>query len=883
MGWFRSIIITFICLYLAACTSTTTPFSRDDSQYITQQQAHHRASRVSNVQYFIQLTADGSEHFRSKNKIEFDLADTQSPLSIDIHQAQIDSLKINGHWLYPKYNGSYLKINPKMLVTGHNTIEVSFTREHSTNGEGWHRFKDPIDQQVYLYSHFEPAAAQQVFALFDQPDIKAKFQLSVTVPKTWQVVSATREISITPSVNNPQMNTWQFPATKTLSPYNFSVHAGPYQVWQDGSGKYPLRLFARQSVAKQVTPETWFSYTQRGLTFFEDYFGIDYPFQKYDQLLVPEFLYGAMENAAAITFSEQRFLPHGPATQEQLQRTASVIMHEMAHQWFGNLVTMKWWNGLWLNESFASFMGILATAEATEFTHAWRTFYSKGKRKAYLLDSRVTTHPIETPVPSTKNAFDNIDAITYAKGSAVLAQLNHFIGTEVFRQGVHNYLKKFSYQNAELNDFINSLGEAAKRDLSGWSQDWLYQAGVNTVSVEWQCRNQQIAALKLVQTAPDQIMPLREQSIQLALFKEGRREMHLSNLVAVSYADEVTEVPSLIGTPCPDLIYPNYQDWGYLKVALDKKSFTTAQRNLSKFKDPLLRSMLWLSLWDSVEAGELTLQQYLGSIFVNAPQETDATILKQITQRMLNAKDLLAYMQPSQRNYANKAVKGMQQMSLRKVMESWQSPPIQRLWFETYIALASNMDSLHHLKQLLVGELQIAGLSIDQSLRWKIIKQLNRYATLSSRQLLRQEKERDPSNQGRQQAIAADVLRPEAKNKRDWFNRVQQNSLPFADARIVMAHLYPAEQRLLSKATTEQRLNDWLQLDATNGPVFMRAYSQHLVPKHCNHANIQAINQQLEKQTPQQALSVLSHRALLEAKQDDEICVSIKQNMHFTK
>jgi len=325
---------------------------------------------------------------------------------------------------------------------------------------------------VYTYSHFEPAAAHQMFAVFDQPDLKATYQVTATAPADWHVVSTTRESKIE---DLGALRRWTFPTTKKLSPYNFSLHAGPYKVWEDKSGKYPMRLFARQSVAAQVTPEDWFRYTKDGLVFFDQYFGIPYQFEKYDQLLVPDFLYGAMENAGAITFAEGRFLHKAKMTDAQRQSLASVIMHEMAHQWFGDLVTMQWWNGLWLNESFASFMGTLATAEATEFKDAWQAFYSGGKQAAYAQDQKVTTHPIEVPVASTANAFDNIDAITYSKGASTLAQLRHLLGAEVFRKGVHNYLAKYSYQNAKLEDFIGSLGEAAGHDLSQWTQDWLYR------------------------------------------------------------------------------------------------------------------------------------------------------------------------------------------------------------------------------------------------------------------------------------------------------------------------------------------------------------------------------------------------------------------------
>ncbi|WP_295992652.1 M1 family aminopeptidase [Rugamonas sp.] len=440
---------------------------RAANSYLSQADAAARSARVSNVDYVLQFALTGKESFSGTSELHFDLNDAAAALTIDLDKADITALTVNGKSVAPQYNGWFLTIAPQDLRQGRNVVAVSYTRLHSTNGEGLHRMVDPADGKVYTYSHFEPAAAHQMFALFDQPDLKASYQITVTAPPDWTVISAKRETSVTPAGD---FKRWTFPATKKLSPYNFSMHAGPYKVWEDDSGKYPMRLFARQSVAAQIAPQLWFNYTKAGLAFFDDYFGVPYQWEKYDQLLVPDFLYGAMENSAAITFAEGGFLHSEAMTTAQSASLAGVIMHEMAHQWFGDLVTMKWWNGLWLNESFASFMGTLGTAESTEFKNEWQHFYSTRKQQAYAADQRVTTHPIEVAVPSTANAFDNIDAITYSKGASTLMQLRHLLGADVFREGVHNYLVKYAYQNATLDDFIGSLGEAAHRDLGPWTQ-----------------------------------------------------------------------------------------------------------------------------------------------------------------------------------------------------------------------------------------------------------------------------------------------------------------------------------------------------------------------------------------------------------------------------
>lgn len=875
MNLFKASLIALTCSALMSCAtqSTLNTGPRDASPYISQYQASLRSQVISDVHYALDFQLTGEAEFTASTKVTFNLSEVPKQLSLDLNKAQIKRFVINGTAVYPNYNGAYISLNTRLLTSGENTVEVLFTRAHSTNGEGLHRFQDPVDGKVYLYSHFEPAAAQQMFAVFDQPDIKANYQITVTAPKDWQVISAMRETNITPV---GAFNRWEFPQTPKLSPYNFSMHAGPYHMWQDNSGRYPMRLFARESVASQVTPQDWFTYTKQGLTFFDNYFGIPYPFKKYDQILVPDFLYGAMENAGAVTFAEDHFLHKAAMTAEQKQSLAGVIMHEMAHQWFGDLVTMKWWNGLWLNESFASFMGTLATQEATEFTNAWRSFYAQGKQRAYEQDSLVTTHPIEVPVATTQNAFDNIDAITYQKGASTLKQLRHLLGDMVFRRGVSNYLKQYSYQNAELDDFINSLGQAAGRDLKVWTQQWLYSAGVNTIKAEYRCDGNRISEFSLLQLPASAELPtLREQKVQIALFTQGRFDLRNDITVPVTYKGERTEVKQLVGERCPDLVYPNFDDWGFVKVELDDKSFTTAKQQLSNVSDPLLRSMLWQSLWDSVREGNLSLDQYLSTVFVNAPAETDYTIVGQIISSLLRSKEYLAQIAPIQQNYAENAVKGLAQMSLRKTMESKDDTDFQRRWFNAYIQLASDRDSLRHLAQLLDGTSKIKGLTLDQDLRWSIITQLNRYDFPNAQQRLTKEAAKDNSDSGEKAALAAQVIRPEAAAKRRWLSKVHSDTLPFAKQRIVMEHLYPAEQKLLNAATAEERLASLVDMDK-KGPVFMRSYSKNLIPTDCNYTSIAALDKVLDSQT---GLSNLGRRALLETRQAEQRCVLIKNKM----
>ncbi|MGX4640150.1 aminopeptidase N [Massilia sp. SYSU DXS3249] len=856
--------------------------ARAENAYLSQQDAAARAARVSNVDYALEFTLTGKESFSGVTTASFDLADTGSPLTIDLDKATVKSVTVNGKTVQAKYNNWFVTIAANDLVKGRNTVVIAYERLHSTNGEGLHRMVDPVDGRVYTYSHFEPAAAHQMFAVFDQPDLKATYQVTALAPADWHVVTTTRETGIE---NAGAMRRWTFPTTKKLSPYNFSLHAGPYKVWEDKSGKYPMRLFARQSVAAQVTPEDWFRYTKQGLAFFDDYFGIPYPFEKYDQLLVPDFLYGAMENAGAITFAEARFLHKAKMTDAQRLSLASVIMHEMAHQWFGDLVTMQWWNGLWLNESFASFMGTLATAEATEFKDAWQNFYSTGKQAAYVQDQKVTTHPIEVPVPSTLNAFDNIDAITYSKGASTLVQLRHLLGPDTFRKGVHNYLTKYSYRNAKLEDFIGSLGQAAGRDLSGWTREWLYEPGVNTIAANFTCKggaNGKISAFTLQQTAPSRALPtLREQRVQVATFTLVGGKLTPLQTVPVTYKGATTRVPGLVGSACPDLVYPNYQDWGFVKVQLDKRSFETARGNLAKVDDALLRTMLWQSLWDGVRDGKLPLDEFIKTALVNAPQEKDYTLLGDVLGKVAMAREYLDLM-GDKSAWATRTRAALEDMAWNGVLSSKGNDNFQRRWFGSYVSLANTPAALDRLAAIVDGNAPVEGLAINQDLRWAIIRQLNRYDHAGAAARIDAELKRDNSDAGQAAALAASVSRPDPKVKAQWLGTVEdlQTKLPFSKVRTAMNSLYPAEQNALGEQTAAKRLAQLPSLDKAAGPVYMRAYAGSLIPASCTPASVKRLDAAVAQMKD---LSAGTRRALLDAQQEDQRCVTIKGAMTAAK
>jgi len=868
----RAAALAVASVFLAGAGIGANAFAADspraENQFLSQQDAAARSARVSKVAYVLDFTLTGKESFAATTRVQFDLKDNASALTLDLDKATIKKLVVNGKEVQPQYNQWFITLAAADLVAGRNTVTVDYERLHSTNGEGLHRMVDPVDGRVYTYSHFEPAAAHQMFALFDQPDLKATYQVNVSAPADWSVVSTTRESKVEDAGASRH---WTFPVSKILSPYNFSLHAGPYKVWEDKSGKYPMRLFARQSVAAQVQPEEWFKYTKAGLAWFDEYFGVPYQYEKYDQLLVPDFLYGAMENAGAITFAEHGFLHKDAMTASQRHSLASVIMHEMAHQWFGDLVTMQWWNGLWLNESFASFMGTLGTSQATEFKEsAWQYFYSQGKAAAYVQDQQVTTHPIEVPVATTGNAFDNIDAITYSKGASTLKQLRHLLGEETFRKGVHNYLVKYQWKNARLDDFIGSLAEAAGRDLSQWTQEWLYQPGVNTVTANYRCAGGKISSFSLQQSAGTQYPVLREQRVQLALMN---RQMKIDKVLAVTYKGADTAVPELKGAACPDLVYPNYQDWGFVKAKLDQRSFATARKSISKVDDPLLRTMLWHSLWDGVRDGELPLNEFVRTVLNNAPAEKDYVLLGDVLGKTHYARRYLDKMNPDAA-YVRKTAAALEQMAWKGAQSN--TGDFQRRWFASYVEFSTTPEAQKRLAAVLDGSVKVAGLNVSQDLRWTIIQRLNSVGYAGAEALLAAEKEKDKSDTGLASALAAAVVRPDPKVKAEWLGQISdtRTKLPFNRLRTVMETLYPAAQGRLAEQSAAQRLSQLPLLDKEAGPVFMRSYGASMIPTSCTSESVQRLATAAEQYKD---LSAGTRRALLVTQQEDQRCVTIRK------
>ncbi len=639
------------------------------------------------------------------------------------------------------------------------------------------------------------------------------------------------------------------------------------------AGDIPLRLFARNAVADYVDTEEWFEPTRKSFDFFQRYFDIPYPFGKYDQVIVPDFNAGAMENVAAVTFSE-RYLSRGVRSTAQKRSLASVIAHEMAHMWFGDLVTMDWWDGLWLNESFATYMANLALEASGDFDNVWDSYYTGNKLWAYETDELVTTHAIQLEVPTTADAFTNFDGITYGKGGSVLQQLPYLIGAENFRLGVSNYLKRHSWGNTRLQDFVGALAEASGQDLTQWQQQWLYSSGLNTVQADFRCENGLLSSLRLLQDVPGTASAdklLRTQRTQVGLYRYTDGTMVAGSVLPVTYSGAVTWIPEAVGQPCPDLVLPNEADWAYMKIRLDPVSQQTARTRINSITNPTTRLMLWQSLWDSVLDANLKTSDYVGFVLQNAAAEQDDNVLRHLTGTLGSA---FAYLTAFGGHDALR--RDIETFVREQALAAAPGSDVQKVWFDTLLARSFTPAGLDYLVELLDGKTSLEGLPLDQDRRWLIVRALSRYQHAGHAARLEAERQRDPSDQGVNMALAAEAMRPDAAIKQQWLDVLldSPDSYKLATLRTVMAVLYPAEQAALAEASAGRILAAIPTLNSSASQEFLGEFTGYLSTATCSEASTARLAQANRDFAGMQPLVV---KSFLIHQQDDLRCLRMKQ------
>jgi aminopeptidase N len=742
---------------------------------LTRVEAAERASLVATQSYDVHLDlTDPGTTFRSTTTARFTATPGTSTF-IDAVTREVHSVTLNGKELDPAEVADGVRIQLPDLAA-ENVLVVDATVDYSTTGEGLHRFVDPEDGEVYLYSQFEVPDTRRMFTVFEQPDLKATFAFTVDTPAHWDAIS--NQPTPEPTTLETGTKRFTFTATPRLSPYVTALVAGPYvatrsEVTSSDGRTIPLGVFTRKSLAKYMDPENVFEVTRQGFEFFEEQFGTPYPFEKYDQLFVPEFNAGAMENAGCVTILED-YVFRSKVTGALIERRAITVLHELAHMWFGDLVTMKWWNDLWLNESFAEFMSHLAADANTKFTTAWTTFSSVEKSWAYAQDQLPSTHPIKAEIRDLEDVQVNFDGITYAKGASVLRQLVAWVGQEEFMAGVRQYFSKHAYGNTELRDLMVELEASSGRDLAQWSQQWLESAGVNVLRpvVETDADGI-ITAFAVAQEAPAEHPILRAQHIGVGFYDldaEGR--LVRTHRVDLDIDGASTEVADLVGRERPDLILVNDGDLGYAKLRLDPASLDFAIRHLRDFEDSLARALVWGAAWDATRDGEIPARAYVDLVLNNIGAETEPSVVRTQLNQLSTA--LGRYVAAE----AADATSGRAAQRLWELAQQAEAGSDNQFQFVMkFSALASTAAHLDVVAALRSGDTALDGLDIDDDLSWELLISLvagGRSGVAEIDEALAA----DPSSSGELAATVARAAVPTAEAKAAaWASVVQQDTL----------------------------------------------------------------------------------------------------------
>jgi aminopeptidase N len=693
---------------------------------LTRIEAQQRKSliAVSGYEVALDLTT-GDETFLSTTTVRFE-ATAGASTFIDAFTRTVHSVTLNGTALDAAKVSDGVRIQLDNLAAS-NVLTVVADVEYTNTGEGLHRFVDPVDGEVYLYTQFEVPDSRRVFAVFEQPDLKATFAFTVTAPSAWAVVSnsPTPTPAAGPSTSSgTATSTWTFAPTPILSSYVTALIAGPYRsvhselTSRDGR-TVPLGIYVRDSLAEYLDADYIFEKTRQGFAYYEEKFDFAYPFEKYDQLFVPEFNAGAMENAGAITFTET-YVFRSKVTDAIKERRVVTILHELAHMWFGDLVTMKWWNDLWLNESFAEWASTIATAEATEWTEAWTTFQAMEKSWAYRQDQLPSTHPVVATINDLEDVQVNFDGITYAKGGSVIKQLVAWVGRDAFFSGVAAYLKKHAWGNAELSDLLAELEITSGRDLSSWSEKWLETAGVNTLrpAIET-AADGTITSFAVLQSAPEDYPTIRPHRLAIGFYDLVGGALVRVHRVEIDADGASTPVPELVGLAKPALVLVNDDDLAYAKIRLDDASLAVAIEHLSAIENPLARSLVWGAAWDATRDAELKASDYVRLVLSNIATETESTTIRTTLAQLGTA--IRFYVNPAHRTAAIAEV-GDALWALAQSAEAGSDAQFQ---FVKYFAnLASTPGHVAALQGLLDGSIGLGGLTIDTDLGWELLEGL---------------------------------------------------------------------------------------------------------------------------------------------------------------
>ena len=757
---------------------------------LTRVEARERASVVATRSYEVELDlTTGPEAFRAVTTVRFAGTPGASTF-IDLIAREVVSVDLNGASLDPAEVFADSRIALPQLAA-ENVLTIVSDQLYTNTGEGLHRFVDPADGEVYLYSQFEVPDSRRMFAVFEQPDLKATFRFTVTAPARWQVISnqPTPEAVPVGGRDDEAAAVWAFEPTPVMSSYITALIAGPYREVRSeltsADGRViPLGVFCRASLFDYLDADYIFDKTREGFEFFEREFDYPYPFDKYDQIVAPDFNMGAMENVGAVTFTEA-YVFRSQVTDAMRERRVVTILHELAHMWFGDLVTMRWWNDLWLNESFAEYMSTLGVAEATEWSDCWTTFVASEKSWAYRQDQLPSTHPIVAEIRDLEDVLVNFDGITYAKGASVLKQLVAWVGREPFMRGVHEYFVKHHHSNTELVDLLTELEAQSGRALTGWSQKWLETAGVNTLRPVFTLDDEgRYASFAIEQTGqatdpePAEEPTLRPHRIAVGLYEDQGGRLVRAKRIELDVDGPLTEVAALVGEAQPALLLLNDDDLTYAKIRLDDRSLATATARIRDIDDPLARALVWGTLWDQTRDAEFPPSRFVDVVLAGVAAETNSTTLRTLINQLLLAAG--SYVTPERRAATlSKVADALWQLALAAAPGS----DLQFQFVKAFAQLAASDAQLDTVLALLEERAPLEGLDIDTDLGWELLISLAAGGR-ATREEIEATLAEDRTASGQQSAAHAHAALPTVDDKaRAWASVFDEAGLPNAIVR----------------------------------------------------------------------------------------------------
>ncbi|HET6626737.1 MAG TPA: aminopeptidase N [Nocardioidaceae bacterium] len=777
---------------------------------LTRDEARARADILSVDSYNVDLDLTRSiepdkaeTRFVSETVIRFACSQPGAATFADLVGATIHELTLNGKPLDPAtvYRDHRIQLDG---LEKDNELRVLADCAYSRTGEGLHRFVDPADDRVYTYTQFEVPDARRVYTTFEQPNLKSLFTFTVTAPSGWKVVS--NAPTPEPEDAGGGKATWRFPATEPMSTYITAIVAGEYHEVMDSyagkHGEISLGHYCRQSMKQHLDVADLLEITKQGFAFYEDAFDYPYPFHKYDQLYVPEYNMGAMENAGCVTYRDD-YLPRSRQTHSFYEQRANTILHEMAHMWFGDLVTMKWWDDLWLNESFAEWASHHASVKATKYDEAWTGFTNARKNWAYRQDQLPSTHPIAADNYDLEAVEVNFDGITYAKGASALKQLVAWAGEDDFLEGLRAYFKKHAFGNSELTDLLGALEKASGRDLHAWAQEWLQTSGVNTLRPHFEVDGDgAFTSFTVQQSAQPGFPTIRRHRIGIGLYDNRDGRLVRRTNVETDIKGERTEIAELVGEKQPDLVLLNDGDLTYAKIRLDERSLATVVSSIDSLEDSLARALCWGATWDMTRDAEMSTTDFVRLVLQGVGTETDLTAVGALLRYGKQAVD--TYSAPATRD----RLKHTWEQGLRKLLENAAPGSDHQLALaRAYGSAALSDEGLHFVQGLYDGSTTLEGLSIDTDLRWVLLKSLA-YAGRADRAAIQAELEGDHTISGQERAAGAFTVipTPEAKQQA-WQDAVVRDDVPNETQRSVAISFQVTGQEQLLEPYVEKYLD----------------------------------------------------------------------------